>query len=593
MQNTAETVTSNSVNTLSGFQLSRLTQAVEGLTTEQLNWASGYLAGLGTEPTAPLQNSNIPNLTILYASQGGNARSVAEKLAVETKAHGYAPHLVSAENYKPRDLSKEKILIAVISTQGEGEPPENARELFRYLNSKKPLKLYGLKYAIFGLGDSSYELFCQAGKELDQLLKTQGAKPLVERIDADIDFDSQTDEWFTQILTVIEQELPTDQVRVIPLQQQVTTPRYNRNHTYRAKLLENRRITTQNALSSVYHLALEIDPDALRYQPGDALGVLFRNDSALVEEILSLTGLSGDTRVNLQGKSLTLSKALSEKLELTQLHPTVVAQWALLTDHAELSILTRHNDQLRSYARKHQFINLLNAFPAPVEASDLAHLLRPLQPRFYSIASSQSAYDDEIHLTVSKLQYHAHGRDHLGGASGYLTQRIDEGDALEIYVAGNPNFRLPQNGDTDIIMIGAGTGIAPFRAFLQEREAQGAGGANWLIFGNRHFHRDFLYQTDWLKYRKADLLNRLSLAFSRDTAEHHYVQDRLLAEGKELYRWLQDGACIYVCGGLEMEKSVYQSLITVAERHGGSNRDTASELIEDLRSQGRYLRDVY
>ncbi|MCU7920328.1 MAG: assimilatory sulfite reductase (NADPH) flavoprotein subunit [Candidatus Thiodiazotropha sp. (ex Epidulcina cf. delphinae)] len=591
MQNSAETL---ALCALSEFQLSRLSQAVEGLTADQLTWASGYLAGLGAEAKMSSQAKDTPLMTILYASQGGNARSVAEKLASNIETQGFSARLVSAESYRSRDLNKEKLLISVISTQGEGEPPESARELFKYLQGKKPSKLEGLKYAIFGLGDSSYEHFCQAGKDLDRLLKALGARALVDRVDADVDFQTCTEAWYGRISALVEQELSSRQARVIPLQRRTETlTRYDRNNPFQAEVLESRRITTSDALSSVHHLSLEVDAASLVYQPGDSLGVLFHNDPALVEEVLALTGLSGDESVTLQDETLTLSQALGGKLELTQLHPKVVSRWASIADSAELKAISGNNGQLRMFAYEHQFADMLHAFPARIDASALADLLQPIQPRCYSIASSQGAYEDEVHLTVTTLQYHAHQRDHLGGASGYLTRRVSEGGAVEVYVADNPGFRLPKDADTPTIMVGAGAGIAPYRAFLQEREIRGAKGRNWLVFGNRHFHRDFLYQTDWLKYRKAGLLNRISLAFSRDSEERLYVQHRLLEEGAELYRWLQDGACFYVCGGVSMERSVYHSLKTIVQTHGGLSLNAACEYIEALRSDGRYLRDVY
>ena len=278
---------------------------------------------------------------------------------------------------------------------------------------------------------------------------------------------------------------------------------------------------------------------------------------------------------------------------MTQLHPSVVARWAEHTENSELQALASDRNRLRSFAGTRQFIDLLHAYPGQIGATELAQLLQPLQPRLYSIASSQSAFEDEVHLTVSTLQFQAHGRDRLGGASGYLTKRIEEGDGVEIYVVENRGFRLPQDGDTPIIMVGAGTGIAPFRAFLQERELQSGVGRNWLVFGNRHFHRDFLYQTDWLRYRKTGLLNRASVAFSRDDEPGTYVQNRLMEEGAEVYRWLQEGAHLYVCGGIEMEREVQQTVLAIARDQGGLNQETAAEYIEDLRSQGRYQRDVY
>jgi len=579
---------------LDGSRLSRLRQAVDGLNSEQLAWASGYLAGLGALQPVPDQAANeAAALTILYATQGGNARTVAEALAESATARGLSPRLLPVDRYRPRDLARERLLAVVISTQGEGEPPESARELFKYLKGAKPPKLDGLHYAVFGLGDSSYERFNQAGRDLDALLQAAGASSLLGRIDADVDFQPPAEGWREQLLKEVEKRQPADQARVIPLQPAPAAVRHDRNRPFQAELLERRRITTDDALSEVHHLALEIDPAAIRYQPGDALGLFFRNDPALVGEILERTGLPGDSPVTLDGTETTLAQTLETRLELTQLHPAVVKAWSALAGQSELRTLCEDGEALRRFSRERQFADLLRAWPAEVEPQRLVALLHPQQPRLYSIASSQAACEEELHLTVSTLRYRAHGREQLGGASGYLGRRLAEGGHLGVYVAENTGFRLPESDDTPIVMVGAGTGIAPYRAFLQERDARGATGANWLVFGNRHFHRDFLYQNDWLDFRKRGRLQRISLAFSRDEGDRAYVQARLYEEGAELYRWLQEGAHLYVCGGIAMEQAVRQSLQAVAQVQGGLDETEAEAFIESLREQGRYQRDVY
>jgi sulfite reductase (NADPH) flavoprotein alpha-component len=594
MQNSANNAVGFPAHPLDVSQLSRLHQAVAGLNSEQLAWASGYLAGLGAvEPAAGKEVDEAPALTVLYATQGGNARSVAEALAASATGRGFSSRLVSADHYRPRDLAKERLLVVVVSTQGEGEPPESAHELFKYLQGGKSPQLEGLRYAIFGLGDSSYACFCQAAKDLDALLKGRGARALLERRDADVDFQQQSEAWQGEILKAYEAQQSSAQARIIPLQRAAAVTRYDRNHPFQAELLERRRITTTDALSEVHHLALEIDTQAIRYRPGDALGLFFHNDPALIEEILVLSGLSAEAQVTLGEETMTLARALGERLELTQLHPNVVKAWAALAGDPKLSELCRDGDALRSFVRERQFLDLLQSHPAEVDAQGLVERLHSQQPRLYSIASSQAAYEDEIHLSVAALRYRGAGREQLGGASGYLTQRIVEGDRLGVYVAENPGFKLPRLTDSPVIMVGAGTGIAPYRAFLQEREALGASGHNWLVFGNRHFHRDFLYQTDWLNYRKQGLLKRISLAFSRDERVRTYVQTRLYEERVELYRWLEEGAYLYVCGAVEMEREVRLTLQTIAQDQGGLDEEAAAEYIDSLRQQGRYQRDVY
>lgn len=594
MHNAARTEMQHPPGPLDGHRFSRLAQAIEGLTSEQLCWVSGYVAGLVVPPESRQQITDAPSLTILYASQGGNARGLAETLAADAGRRGLAPRLVSADQYRPRDLGRERLLIVVISTQGEGEPPESARELFRYLNGKNPPQLDNLQYAIFGLGDSSYELFNEAGRALDRRLQALGGRAVAERVDADVDYQANADDWRAQILRHAERALPADEARIIPLQRPAAIAvRHDRDQPYPAAVLDNRRITAPDAVSGVHHLALEIDPATLSYQPGDAVGVVVKNDPAMVQEILALTGLGGDTAVDVAGTSVSLSDALHSRLELTQLHPTVVSGWAEITGNAALQALAGEAERQRRFANERQLIDLVRDYPAAIDAQGLVGLLRPLQPRLYSIASSQAVYADEVHLTVSTVEYPAHGRDCLGAASGHLNLRLAEGDTQPIYVAENRAFRLPRDGATPIVMVGAGTGIAPYRAFLQERAAHGSTGHNWLVFGNRHFHRDFLYQSDWLGHRDAGYLHRASLAFSRDSEDRPYVQHRLLEEGAELFRWLADGAHLYVCGGLAMEAAVRGALAQVARKHGGLKDDAAAEFIEDLRAQGRYLKDVY
>jgi sulfite reductase (NADPH) flavoprotein alpha-component len=593
MLNGIKTIEGFPFHPLDGLQLTHLRQAVAGLTSQQLVWASGYLAGLGALETACAESGNETTaLTILYATQGGNARSVAETLADSATGRGLTSRLVAVEQYRPRDLIKERLLVAVISTQGEGEPPESAIELFNYLQGNKSPRLNELQYAVFGLGDSSYERFCQAAKDLDALLSASGAQALTERVDADVDFHQPLAIWQQEILQSVEKLQPSERAGIIPLQGAAVI-RYDREYPFQAELLERRRITTSDALCEVHHLALEVDPAAIRYRPGDSLGIFFRNDPALIEEILSCSGLAGEAKVSLRGDDLTLAQTLAERLELTQLHPHVVKVWASLAGDASLIDISRDCERLRHFVRDRQFIDLLTEYPAELDAQDLVALLLPQQPRLYSIASSQRVWEDEIHLAVSVLRYRGNAREHLGGASGYLTRRIAEGDRLGIYVVENPSFKPPESDDTPTIMIGAGTGIAPYRAFLQEREALGCKGQNWLIFGNRHFHRDFLYQADWLSYRKAGLLNRISLAFSRDDGDRTYVQERLYEERAECYRWLREGAHFYVCGGMEMEQGVCQSLLAVIQDQGGLREEAAVEYFESLREQGRYQRDIY
>ncbi|HYN78900.1 MAG TPA: flavodoxin domain-containing protein, partial [Lamprocystis sp. (in: g-proteobacteria)] len=525
------------VQPVNGLQLQRLTQALRGLSAEQLTWASGYLAGLAAAwPALGVAAELAPaavRITILYGSQTGNARSVAEALGRQAAARHLAHRVVSTADFRPRDLAKEQLVLLVISTQGEGDPPESALALHRFLHGHAAPRLTGLRYGVFGLGDSSYVYFCKTARDFDERLAELGARRIVDRVDADLDFRPVSEGWFPAALDRVASELPDAgqprDAQVVPLHP-VPAVRHDQDLPYRARVLDNRPLTTRDAVAEVRHLVLGLDPHAISYTPGDSLGVWFRNAPALVEGVLAATGLDQDAPVDIGGDGLTLVEALRARLELTRLHPTVVTAWAKIAGDAGLAALVQDRDALRTFAQHRQVIDLVTEFPGRPDAAALAALLQPLKPRLYSIASAQTEFEDEVHLTVSVLRYQHQGQERLGGASGFLAERLAEGDPLDCYVAENPSFRLPEDGETPIILVGAGTGIAPFRAFLQERAAQGDRGRNWLVFGNRHFQRDFLYQADWLRLRKAGLLHRFSPAFSRDTVKRVYVQDRLRAE---------------------------------------------------------------
>ena len=586
---------------LNELELQKLTQAIQGLTHQQLNWSSGYLAGLSHTAHQPAQSKTADlQATILYATHTGNGRGIAEKLADDAAQNGLKTRVLSVSDFKPRDFTKEQLVFLVISTHGEGEPPESAAELHRYLFNERTPQLEQLSFSVLALGDSSYEFFCEAGKQFDDRLEALGANRLSPRIDADVNFQDAAQNWSAEVIQQSQDLLPSHADNVVNLTATSSHKRIDRFNPFEAVLLDSRRITTEQAIANIHHIALEIDPQVISYQPGDALGVCSKNDPALVAEIIEVAGLNADAFISIQGEQVALTQALLEKLELTLLHPTVVANWARVSNSEELLSLTDDARKLREFAQTRQLIDLITEYPAVTDAETLVSLLQPLQPRLYSIASSQANTEDEVHLTVSSVNYDAHGRSHQGTASNHLVERIQQDDLLAVYVAENEHFRLPEDNTKPIIMIGAGTGIAPYRAFLQQREAENAQGENWLVFGNRHFKKDFLYQQDWIQFRKNGVLDRASLAFSRDTTTRAYIQDKLREEGADIYQWLQKGAYVYVCGGLEMEKGVQQSILEIIETYSanGTNNDegeghSTETYFENLRSQGRYLKDVY
>lgn len=593
---------------LNDQQLNSLQQTVADLSSQQLAWVSGYFWGLAQTQTvsaaAPINQAVAAvaakpagKLSIIFASQTGNAKGVAEALEQEAKALGIEAELFDASDYKGKNLAKETHVIIVASTNGEGEAPDNAIELHEFLQSKKAPKLANLKYGVIGLGDSSYEFFCQTGKDFDAYLAKQGATAFIDRIDCDVDYEASASEWRAKALETVKEDLSSGQeadIVQLPVAQAAGHSQYSKQKPYTATLLTSQKITGRDSGKDVRHIEIDLDGSGLTYQPGDALGVWFENSSELANAILAKVGLSGVESVEVDGESLSIHSALVAKYEITASNPQLVAKYAELSGSKKLQKLAQDKDQLREYATNTQVVDVLDEKKTKLTADQLIGLLRRLTPRLYSIASSQAEVDQEVHLTVGLVEYDKGDDKRYGGASSFLSQRLEEGDEVKVFVENNNNFKLPQDDNTPVIMIGPGTGIAPFRSFIQERDNRDAEGKNWLFFGDRTFTQDFLYQVEWQKYLKSGLLNRLDVAFSRDQVEKVYVQHRILENAEQVWQWIQDGAYIYVCGdATRMAKDVHEALVIVAEQQGKMSRDDAEEFINDLRKAKRYQRDVY
>ncbi|MFM5464774.1 assimilatory sulfite reductase (NADPH) flavoprotein subunit [Aeromonas simiae] len=584
------------ISPLSDEQQQQLSQVLSGLNVQQLAWVSGYLYGLsqgGVAPAAVAPAAVSGSLTILYGSQTGNAKGVADSLRKLAADKGLPVSVTAMSDYKPKQLKKESHLLVVVSTYGEGEPPESAVDLHEQLKKGKLGKLDGLKFAVLGLGDSSYEFFCQTAKDFDTFLAKAGGERVVESALLDVDYQAAAASWGEQALTSLAATLGGTAPASVAgsVAQAVGHSQYSKENPFPARLLVNQKVTGRDSTKDIRHIEISLEASGLRYQPGDALGVWFDNDPALVDEVLALAALSGD-ETTAHG---TLRAALTRHVELTRLHGGFITGLADISGNAALKDLAGDKAQVNALVASAQVVDVLKRFPTPLSAEQLLGLLRPLTPRLYSIASAQSEVEDEVHLTVGVVRYpQEDGTLRSGAASSYLADRLEEGAEVRVFVEHNDNFRLPANPDTPIIMVGPGTGIAPFRAFMQEREAQGAQGKNWLFFGNPHFTQDFLYQVEWQRYVKSGLLSQISLAFSRDQAEKIYVQDRLREAGQELYQWLEAGAHFYVCGDAnKMAKDVQEALLEVIAKHGHKSREEAEEYLSELRRAKRYQRDVY
>ncbi|CAH3252060.1 Sulfite reductase [NADPH] flavoprotein alpha-component [Citrobacter freundii] len=583
-------------------QLARLQAATTDFTPAQLAWVSGYFWGVlnqqpGSNAAALAPVAEMPGITLISASQTGNARRVAEALRDDLIAAKLNVTLINAGDYKFKQIANEKLLIVVASTQGEGEPAEEAVALHKFLFSKKAPKLDNTAFAVFGLGDTSYEFFCQSGKDFDAKLAELGGERLLDRVDADVEYQAAAAQWRARLVDVLKARapaVPSVQVAASGAVNEVHTSPYTKEAPLTASLAVNQKITGRDSEKDVRHIEIDLGDSGLRYQPGDVLGVWYQNDPDLVKELVELLWLKGDEPVTVEGKTLSLAEALQWHFELTVNTGNIVENYATLTRSDTLLPLVGDKAQLQHYAATTPIVDMVRFSPAQLDAQALVDLLRPLTPRLYSIASSQAEVESEVHVTVGVVRYEIEGRARAGGASSFLADRVEEEGEVRVFIEHNDNFRLPSNPQTPVIMIGPGTGIAPFRAFMQQRAADGAEGKNWLFFGNPHFTEDFLYQVEWQRYVKEGVLSRIDLAWSRDQKEKVYVQDKLRQQGAELWRWINDGAHIYVCGDANrMAKDVEQALLEVIAEFGGMDIEAADEFLSELRIERRYQRDVY
>ncbi len=587
-------------------QLASFKQSINDLSPLQLAWASGYLAaraeGIGiVEAPATVSSAVDATLTILYGSQTGNAKGVAKNLAAQAKAEGLNVDLKSMSEIKPKSIKNISHLLIVASTNGEGEAPDDAIALHEFLASKKAPKLEHLHYSVLALGDTSYEFFCQTGKDFDQYLENLGAKKIADRVDCDVDYDAEANTWSTNVIAkakkLLDAEKPVNNV-VSLAGVSTSEEQYTKQAPYAAELLLSQKITGRDSAKDVRHVEIDLGESGISYQAGDALGVWFENSTELVEELIDALGFNGQDKVTVADESIELTAALKSNYEITQTSLNFVEFWANQTQSSYLLTLLDDKPALREYAANHQIVDVVKSQPlansTELTAQDFVDALRKITPRLYSIASSQSEVEEEVHLTVGLVEYKEGETTRQGGASSFLANGLEEGDEVKVFIEHNDNFRLPANSETPVIMIGPGTGVAPFRAFMQEREATDASGDNWLFFGDQTFTQDFLYQVEWQNYLKSGLLSKIDLAFSRDQVEKIYVQDRLKENASEVFAWLERGAHIYVCGDMSrMAKDVESALLEIISEQGQLSEEQANAYLKDLRNAKRYQKDVY
>lgn len=590
---------------LSLEQWDKVEALARSVTAEQARWISGYFAGLDggllRAGGGELQAVAAPQgrtLTILYGTETGNARDLAKTLGVAASERGLSPKVADMADYKVRGLKDEQDILFIVSTYGEGDPPQPAVGFFEFLEGPRAPKLGTVRYSVLALGDSTYEFYCEAGKRVDRRMEELGARRLGERVDCDLDYDEPAEAWSRAVVELLAADLAASAAPALAAAARAApavAAVHDKKNPFPATVLENIRIVGRHSTKETRHVELDIGGSGLVYQPGDALGLVATNDPMVVEQLLEATGLSGDEPVNVKAESLSLAQALAGKFEITIGSPRFLEQWGRLSEAAELKALTAAGaaDRVRFLEQNH-IVDIVRRFPVKgVEPAGLLAGLRPLQPRLYSIASSQAVVGDEAHLTVAPVRYELHGGPRGGVASTHIADRLEMGATLPVYVQDNPHFKLPED-DVPIIMIGPGTGIAPFRAFLQEREARAAGGRSWLFFGERNFRSDFLYQVEWQQWLEDGVLTRLDVAFSRDGFDKVYVQHRMLEQARDIYGWLQEGAHLYVCGDEKsMAKDVHETLIQIVGLEGDLTWEEAEDYLRCLSADRRYQKDVY
>jgi sulfite reductase (NADPH) flavoprotein alpha-component len=617
----------------------QLQQLATELNREQLMWLSGYFAGAAAAAPSsiPAFQNNLPgaqarahlassapqafaaaspaptataapalSLTIISASHTGNGRKLSEKLLAAVQALGMPARMVKAGDYQPREIAKEKLLYIVISTHGDGDPPDEARGLYEFLGTKRAPQLPELQYGILALGDTSYPKFCEAGRIVDERLAKLGAKRLLPRVDCDVDFEKLATTWADDALARVrefkEKHLPAGapgsamatgvvQPAAAPVE---SVPELTRAQPATAEVLSNQRIVGRGALREVRHVEVAFPGLGNLYKAGDALGIVHRNPEPAIDAVLKATKLDAAATVTHDGKTHTLLEWLRDERELTRIaRPLLIAvQDRSKADLAEL-LDTRNPQALAKLTASSQVSDVLARYPAEWTPEALVAALRPVTGRVYSIASSPAAVGDEAHLTVAVVGSDTDRKLLAGAASNFVVNTAVDSN-VQVWIERNDRFRVPADGARDIIMVGPGTGVAPFRGFLQEREATGATGKNWLFFGGRSLYTDFLYQLEWQQAIKRKSLHRVDVAFSRDQAEKIYVQHRIKQAGKELFAWLSGGANFYVCGDASaMAPDVHAALLDVVREHGNMDADDAQAWVADLTADGRYLRDVY
>ncbi|MGX0141292.1 assimilatory sulfite reductase (NADPH) flavoprotein subunit [Staphylococcus hominis] len=604
-------------------QATQINELLQTLTPEQKVWLSGYLVanqqltsgtsetqgsqiGAISKDTETMLQQNEPTIqpekraiTLLYGSETGNAQGLAEIFEERLSNIGHNVTLKAMDEFKPKNLKNVEDLFIITSTQGEGDPPDNAAELHEFIHGRKAPKLEGVRFSVLALGDQTYEFFCQTGRDFDKKLEELGAERLYERVDCDVDYEEDAEKWMANVINTIDSAPEGTQSEQVVSEtiKSAKEKKYSKANPYQAEVLENINLNGRGSNKETRHIEFLLDNFGEEYEVGDCLVVLPQNDPALVELLMSTLGWDPGDQIQISedGDTISLEEALTSYFEITKLTKPLLQNAAAYFDNEALEDKVQDSEWIQNYIEGRDFIDLLNDFPPEeLEPEDLYQILRKLLPREYSISSSYQSLPDEVHITVGAVRYNTHGRDRSGVCSVQFAERIQPGDTVPIYLKRNPNFKFPKDGDTPVIMIGPGTGIAPFRAHMQEREEYGYKGNTWLFFGDQHFTTDFLYQTEWQEWLKDGVLEKMNVAFSRDTDQKVYVQHRIAEHSKEFNEWLEKGASIYICGDEKnMAKDVHQAIRNVLVKEQNLTEEDAESYLKQMKKDKRYQRDVY
>lgn len=572
-----------------------LSKLMEGWGAEQRLWLSGFLAGAAPGGAEAAGSSAAgQSLVVLYGTESGNSESLAARTAKRAKGLGFKARTVNMSESAPEDLVQAGNLLVLVSTWGEGDPPDAAEDYYKKFQALEA-DLGGVKFSVCALGDTSYEHFCQIGKEFDERLEKLGASRVSPRVDCDVDFEDAYAGWVEKALGAFGGGgAPAEPAKA------ETAPaiEYGKKNPFPAELLDKVLLSASGSKKETWHFELNLAGSGLEYEVGDALAVVPTNADDVVADLLQAAGLSGDEEVETKkAGNLPLREALTSHYDITALSRKIAKTWQAQSGSEELAGLLddSNKEAFKEWIWGRQIVDLLREFPAKtVTAQELVAMFRPLPPRLYSIASSPREHEGEVHLTVAAVRYEGQGKDRKGVASTCLADLVEVGDSVPVFVTPNKRFRLPENDEAPIIMVGPGTGVAPFRAFVEDRGVRGAKGKNWLIFGDQCYTHDFLYQLEWQDHLASGALTHLDVAFSRDQPEKVYVQDRIREKGAEVWKWLQDGAVFYVCGDASrMAPDVHAALLDVIASEGGMDAEKAEEYLNQMKKDGRYQRDVY